>query len=317
MNEDKFNTEDYPSRKVERATRKILAFIDGKPSVIESGLEHRTRNFLTSMFVYDRVGHCVYSQTVDLPKECEMTKEVKTLQRDKNGLPTLIRQNQLGENLTQGLARILTEHVTGEPDKELKVLAQQQIALEWDDNKRLKSVTTFQLAEYTGDKEIWVPESVETFEYDRKGRLTKQIIEEYSEDGHYINYYFTYRHEQVAGHNRVIESWYTNDNYGKDKTKNALNLYAVRAAIYDPDTRERILFIGYSNVEITPKIPIMRDAKPVYVIKPEYGERLILKIDDLRKIFEENDVRAARLISDGLVPQTLDVPTTVNLSNYG
>lgn len=156
-------TVDYPSRTTETSQRKVLAMVDGKPSIVQSALEHRTGNFLTSLNVYDSVGSYVYSETMDLPIECQMANEVKTIQKKENGLPTLIRKNQLGENLTQGITRILVEQSTGAKNKELKVLNQQQISLEWDSNNRLKSATTFQLTEYSGDKEIWTPETVKTF----------------------------------------------------------------------------------------------------------------------------------------------------------
>jgi len=308
--------EDYPSRGLDYVRSKTIAHVDGKPSIVESALEHRTGIFLTSILVYDSIGHCLYSETMDLPKECEMSNETKTLHRDEDGLPTLIRRNQLGENFTQGLTRILTEQATGEPNKELKVLSQQQTVLEWDENKRLKSTIRYQLVQYKDDKEFWAPESVETFKYDNKGRLVEKVEEEFSEDGHYIKYYYTYNHDQVAGHNRVINSWYTNDNYGADKAKNILNLHTAHVGIYDPDTHERLLFLGYVNTEITSKIPVMGPVEPIYVIKPEHGGHLVMKTRDIQRLIEENDVRALRLIADGLVPESIDVPIETNLSNH-
>lgn len=146
--------------------------------------------------------------------------------------------------------------------------------------------------------------------------MVTKTEEEYSEDGHYINYYYKYQHDKVPGHNRVIVSWYINNATGEDKTKNILGLHTADTALYDSLTRERVTFLGYSNIEITPKFAFIGRTKPIYVIQPEYGGHVILNVDDLQKVVEENDIRTAKLVAEGYVPKDLNLPPSIDLSNY-
>lgn len=304
---------DYPSRQEDGFRRNILLSINGKASVIESGIEHRTGNYLTSVLVYDTVGYCVFSETDDLPKECQMAYEVQTLERNADGLPRVIRKNQLGENLTQGLTRLFVEQVTGDKRQELKILSQQQIVLEWNENNRLQSSTTYQLAQYQENNEFWMPEQTEYFKYDDQGRLVEEIREQYDKNGHHIEYFYTYQHDKVKGFNRVVSSWYTNNDID-NKNANQLELHTVNAIIFDPKTRERLLFIGYSNVQITPKIPILGSSKPIFAIKADYGDHLAINMDDLQKLISDNNISAMKCIEQKLVPLEMNVPTRMDLS---
>lgn len=313
MNQRDEGADDYPSRQEDGRIRNVIASIEGKAAVIESGIEHRTGNYLTSVLVYDSIGYCVFSETIDLSSECQMAYEVQTLERNADGLPTVIRRNQLGENLTQGLTRLFSEQIIGDTSKELKVLSQQQIALEWDENKRLRTATTYQLAQYQENNEFWMPEKTEYFKYDDQGRLIEEIREEYDEDGHHIEYFYTLQHENVKGFNRIIKSWYTNNDLDNPNA-NQLELHTVNANIYDPKTRERLLFIDYSNVQITPQVAILGSTKPIYAIKPDYGNHLVINIEDIKKFIENNDIKAMQCMADELVPLEVDIPTRLDLS---
>lgn len=294
--------------------KRIVVSHEGLPCVTESGLKHRSGFFLRSMTVKDSVGGYVYSTSTDIPSECKMAREVKTVQRDVNDLPVLIRENQLGENLTEGITRMLTDQIFGERESTPKYLSQKQVALNWNEKKQLTSVTDFVLASQSMDKEYWEPQGEHHFEYDQQGRIIRKTEYQYSEDGHSVRYYYEMEHEQIDDVNIVTSKWYTNDNVGVDEQKNQLNLHTLDVEVYDRSTHDRLALLNYHNTQITSAKPFLGSTEPVLVIKPENGEKQILDMKDVKKLKDEKNFRVAKLLGDGKIPLSINATVTLDLS---
>lgn len=256
---------------------KVLVSSNGRGLVVESGIKHRTGNIFKVISVYDTVGMEVFLETTNCSKEMKMASEVITLERNESGLPLVIRKNELGESLTHGILHTGLQNLYDDETQLVRFLNQEHVSLFWSYDGRLESVLSFALSHYFEGKEVFVPNSEVKFRYDNDGKIVRTTHLRYLKNGSFVDCVELYEHERIDEHTDKVIMLI----YNRYKTEEDLTITIARGALYDSRTREGIAYGRYVNAVLVPKGS--DNSEPLYILRPDYGNTLVLEKDDKTK----------------------------------